>query len=146
VADTGSRSDPASAFRFTVKFDAMEPIGFSDCTGLQSEVEVLEYAEGGLNTHTWKLSGRSKQGNVTFKRGIVDKLTWEWFRKIATGDFESRNCTIYVHDPSGANDVLEFQLADAFPAKWQGPDLNANQNNLAIESMEVAHQGLTRRS
>jgi phage tail-like protein len=145
MAKTGQRLDPATAFRFTVAFDDLPPGGFSDCTGLASEVEVLEYAEGGLNTHTWKLAGRAKHGNITFKRGIVDRTLWDWFSAIATGNFKSRNCTVYVHDPSGAGDLLEFQLADAFPAKWQGPDLNASQNNLAIETMEIAHHGLTRR-
>lgn len=145
MPETGRRRDPPAGFRFTVRFDGMDPVGFSDCSGLQSEVEVQEYAEGGLNTHAWKFAGRSKQGNVTFKRGIVDKLTWDWYAAIASGDFKSRNCTVYVHDASGSEDVLEFQLADAFPVKWLGPELAANQNNLAVEAMEVAHQGLTRR-
>lgn len=145
MSKTGARLDPATAFRFTVTFDDLPPGGFSDCSGLQSEIEVQEYAEGGLNTHTWKLPGRSKQGNVTFKCGIVNKVLWDWYRAIATGDFKARNCTVYVHDPSGTSDLLEFHLADAFPVKWLGPELGAGQNNLAIETMEVAHQGFTRR-
>jgi phage tail-like protein len=145
MSKTGTRLDPVPAFRFTVTFDDLPPGGFSDCTGLQSEVEVQEYAEGGLNTHTWKFPGRSKQGNVTFKRGIVSKVLWDWYRAIATGDFKARNCSIYVHDASGSEDLIEFHLANAFPAKWLGPDLGAGQNNLAIETIEVAHQGLVRR-
>jgi len=143
---TAERLDPVPAFRFTVAFDDLPPGGFSDCTGLQSEVEVQEYAEGGLNTHTWKFAGRTKFSNVVVKRGIVDRVLWDWFNAISRGDFKSRNCTIYVHDPSGSNAVLEFQLADAFPAKWQGPELSAGQNNLAIETMEIAHHGLTRKT
>jgi phage tail-like protein len=53
--------------------------------------------------------------------------------------------TIRVHDPSGAEDVLEFQLQRAFPIKWIGPELSAAQNNVAIETIELAHQGLERR-
>ena len=145
MSRTGERLDPVPSFRFTVIFDDLPPGGFTDCTGLSSETEVQEYAEGGLNSHTWRMPGRSKQSNVSFKRGIVNKVLWDWYRKIATGDFKARNCTIVVHDPSGGDDVLEFQLADAFPVKWLGPELAASQNNLAIEVMEVAHQGLTRR-
>jgi len=145
MSKTGARLDPVPAYRFTVAFDDLPPVGFSDCTGLQSEVEVLEYAEGGLNTHTWKLAGRAKHGNVSLKRGIVDRVLWDWFDSIASGDFRARNCTIYVHDPSGTDDVLEFQLTDAFPAKWQGPELSAGQNNLAVESLEIAHHGLARK-
>ncbi len=144
MSKTGTRLDPVPAFRFTVAFDNLPPGGFSDCNGLQSEVEVQEYAEGGLNSHTWKFAGRSKQGNVTFKRGIVNKVLWDWYSGITNGNFRSRNCTIYVHDPSGSQDVLQFQLTDAFPAKWIGPELGAGQNNLAIETLEVAHQGFTR--
>jgi len=144
MSRTATRDDPAPAFRFTVTFEDFAPVGFSDCTGLQSEIEVYEYVEGGLNTHTWKLPGRSKLGNVTFKRGIVNKALWDWYRAIVEGKFRARNCTIYVHDASGSEDLLEFQLVDAFPAKWQGPELSAGQNNLAIETMEVAHQGLIR--
>jgi phage tail-like protein len=144
MSKTGARLDPIPSFRFTVAFDD-PPGGFTDCSGLQSETEVQEYAEGGLNSHTWRFPGRSKQSNVTLKRGIVSKVLWDWYRQIITGDFKARNCTILVHDPSGGDDVLEFQLADAFPIKWVGPELAAGQNNLAIETIEVAHQGLTRR-
>jgi phage tail-like protein len=145
MSDSAARRDPAPAFRFTVTFDDLPPGGFSDCSGLQSETEVQEYAEGGLNTHTWKLPGRTKQGNVTFKRGIVNRVLWDWHRAIAEGNFKSRNCTILVHDQSGAADILEFQLVDAFPTKWIGPELAAGQTNLALETLEVAHQGLKRK-
>jgi phage tail-like protein len=145
MPETGARHDPVPSFRFTVAFDDLPPGGFTDCTGLQSETEVLEYAEGGLNLHTWKFHGRSKQPNVVFKRGIVNKVLYDWYLAVASGDFKSRNCTILVQDPSGSEEVLEFQLADAFPAKWNGPELAAGQNNLALESLEVAHQGMTRR-
>lgn len=145
MSKTGARLDPIPSFRFTVVFDDLPPGGFTDCSGLQSETEVQEYAEGGLNSHTWRFPGRSKQSNVMLKRGIVSRVLWDWYRQIATGDFKARNCTILVHDPSGGDDVLEFQLADAFPIKWVGPELAAGQNNLAIETIEVAHQGLTRR-
>jgi phage tail-like protein len=142
---SGDRVDPVPSFRFTVAFDNLPCGGFSECSGLQLETEVQEYAEGGLNSHTWKLAGRTKQSNVTLKRGIVNKMLWDWHHAIAIGDYVSRNCTILVHDPSGKSDVLEFQLLDAFPVKWIGPELAAGQNNLAIETMEVAHQGLLRR-
>jgi phage tail-like protein len=142
---SGARIDPVPAFRFTVAFDDLPPGGFSDCSGLQSETEVLEYAEGGLNGHTWKLPGRSKHANVTLKHGIVNKVLWDWYLAITRGDFTARSCTILVKDPSGAGDALEFQLADAYPVKWIGPELSAGQNNLAVETVELAHQGLSRR-
>lgn len=144
MSKTDAREDPVTAFRFTVRFDDLPPGGFSDVTGLTMETEVLEYPEGGLNTHTWRLAGRAKQSNVTFKRGIVNKLLWDWYQEVANGDFRARNCTIRIQDPSGSDDRLEFKLIDAFPVKWIGPELAATQNTLAIETLEVAHQGLKR--
>jgi phage tail-like protein len=144
MSKTAARQDPVTAFRFTVRFDDLPPGGFSDCTGLTMETEVLEYAEGGLNTHTWRFSGRSKQSTVTLKRGIVNKVLWDWFEAVAGGDFKARNCTIRVQDPSGSEDLLEFRLVDSFPVKWIGPELAAGQNNLAIETLALAHQGFKR--
>lgn len=145
MSKTGARLDPAPAFRFTVTFEDLPPAGFSDCAGLTSETEVQEYAEGGLHTHTWRLPGRSKQANVTLKRGLVSKVLWDWYEAIRAGRFTARNATILIHDPSGSEDLVEFQLVDAFPVKWMGPELGALGNNLAIETLEVAHQGLLRK-
>lgn len=144
MSSTDTRRDPITAFRFTVTFDDLPPVGFSDCTGLSLETEVLEYAEGGLNTHTWRFAGRTKQTNLLLKHGLVDRLLWDWHQANANGDFRARNCTIRVQDPSGSQDLLEFDLVDAFPVKWIGPELSASGNTLAIETLELAHQGLKR--
>jgi phage tail-like protein len=144
LAESGSRKDPIPSFRFTVSFEDLPPSGFSDCTGLTNETEVQDFREGGLNTHTWKFATRTKQSNLTLKRGIVNKLLWDWYQDMVNGKMKFRNATIIVHDPSGSEDVLEFQIKQAFPIKWVGPDLSASQNNLAVESVEFAHQGLER--
>lgn len=138
------RNDPATAFRFTVRFDDLPPGGFSDCSGLTVETEVQDFREGGLNTHTWKFVTRSKQSNLTLKRGIVNRVLWQWYDDIVNGKMQFRNGTILVHDPSGEKDALEFQIIQAFPVKWAGSDLSAAQNNLAVETVEFAHQGLQR--
>lgn len=145
MSETGGRNDPFSAFRFTVTFDDLPPGGFSDCTGLQMDTEVQDYAEGGLNTHAWRFVTRSKQVNLTLKRGIVNKVLWDWYHDISIGKMIFRNGTIAVMDSSGGTPVLEFQIIQAFPIKWSGPELNAAQNNLAVETLELAHQGLERR-
>jgi phage tail-like protein len=144
VTDSGNRIDPVPSFRFTVRFDGLQPVGFSDCTGLTLETEVQDYHEGGLNTHSWKFVTRNKQGNLTLKRGIVDGVMWNWYLAITNGAIQSRNATITIQDPSGGDDVMEFQALQAFPVKWVGPDLSASQNNLAVETLEFAHQGLQR--
>lgn len=143
MADTGNRSDPIPSFRFTVRFDSLQPVGFTDCTGLQLETEVQDYHEGGLNTHSWKFATRTKQGYLSLKHGIVDGVMWGWYLAIMRGDMQFRNGAITVQDPGG-QDAMEFQVLQAFPVKWVGPDLSASQNNLAVETLEFAHQGLLR--
>lgn len=144
MAEPGARNDPFTAFRFTVRFDDLPPGGFSDCAGLTVETEVQDFREGGLNTHTWKFATRTKQSNLTLKRGIVNRVLWQWFDDIVNGKMKFRNGTILVHDPAGERDVLEYQVVQAFPVKWAGSDLSAAQNNLAVETVEFAHQGLLR--
>ena len=144
MPESGARNDPTPSFRFTVRFDNFPPGGFSDCTGLTMETEVQDYREGGVNTHVWKFATRSKQMNITFKRGIVNKNLWDWYQNINRGNMQFRNGSILVHDPSGENDLIEFQILQAFPIKWTGPDLAAMGNALAVESVEFAHQGLQR--
>jgi phage tail-like protein len=144
MADPAARLDPIPTFRFTVRFDGVPPGGFSDCSGLQMETEVQEYHEGGVNTHTWKFATRTKQANLVLKRGIVDRVMWTWYQAIAWGSMQFRNGTVSVLDPSGAAEAIEFQILLAFPVKWVGPDLSAGQNNLAVETIELAHQGFVR--
>jgi phage tail-like protein len=145
VPSAATRNDPFPAFRFTITFDDLPPGGFSDCAGLQMETEVHEHMEGGVNSHSWKFATRSKQANLTLKRGIVNKVLWDWYHDITNGTMKFRNATILVLDPSGSNQLLEFQVTQAFPVKWVGPELSAAQNNLAVEAVEFAHQGLDRR-
>lgn len=144
MPEPGSRNDPVTTFRFTVRFDDLPPGGFSDCSGLQVETEVQDFREGGLNTHTWKFVTRTKQSNLILKRGIVNKVLWQWYDDIVNGKMQFRNGTIIVHDPTGEKDALEYQIIQAFPVKWAGSDLSAMQNNLAVETIEFAHQGLQR--
>ena len=141
----GVRLDPFSAFRFMVLFDDLPPGGFSECSGLQVDTEVQDFNEGGLNTHSWKFFTRSKQSNLVLKRGIVSPILWDWYSSLRQGKMIFRNISVLVFDNSGNIPVMEFQAQQAFPVKWIGPDLNAMQNNLAVETLELAHQGLDRR-
>ncbi len=144
MAETGARNDPFFAFRFEVRIDRLPIAGFSDCTGLSLETEIKDYPEGGLNTHLLKFPGRIKQSNITLKRGIAGKELWDWFDELNQGVVEFRNGSILVKDPAGDEDLGEWQFQDAFLTKWQGPELSATQNNVAVETLELCHQGLKR--
>jgi phage tail-like protein len=69
---------------------------------------------------------------------------WDWYYDLTRGDIRFRNGSVVVRDPSGDNVVMEWQFRDAFPSKWLGPELNATQNSVAIETLEICHQGLER--
>jgi phage tail-like protein len=146
VSETAARKDPFPAFRFEVKLDDISVAGFSECSGLQQEIEVQDYPEGGLNTFVRKFAGRAKQTNLQLKRGIVDREMWNWYYDLTQGRMRFRNGSIRVRDPGGQQVVMEWQFRDAFPCKWVGPDLNATQNNVAVETMELCLQGLERRT
>jgi phage tail-like protein len=145
MAQSGARDDPFPAFRFEVVMDDMPVSGFSDCSGLQLELDVFDYQEGGLNAFVLKFPGRTKQTNITLKRGIVDRRMWDWFYDLTQGIVRFRNGSIVVRDPSGSSVAMEWRFSRAFPTKWVGPELNANQNSVAVETLELCHQGLERR-
>ncbi|MEV6304242.1 phage tail protein [Actinoplanes sp. NPDC051861] len=146
MASTGARVDPALAFRFEIRLDGLAAGGFSECAGLQAETEVHDYPEGGLNTHVHRFVTRTKHGNLTLRRGVVDRALWDWYAGIIGGLVVRRNGSVLVRDPSGASVVAEWQFRRAFVCKWTGPDLNATQNAVAVETFELCHEGLDRRS
>ncbi len=145
MPSTASRDDPFLAFRFEITLDDLAVGGFQECSGLQLETEIKEYSEGGLNATLRKFPTRTKQSNITLKRGIVDRALWDWYYDLTQGTVRFRNGSIIVRDPAGEAVVLEWQFRAAFPTKWTGPDLNALQGQVAVETFELCHQGLERR-
>lgn len=146
MAETGDRNDPFVAFRFEVRIDGLAAGGFSECGGLQIETEVEEYAEGGLNTHTHKFPGRSKQTNLTLKQGVVGRVMYDWYLDLVNGNVRRKSGSVLVRDPGAGQVLAEWQFDDAFPSKWTGPELNATQSNVAVETFELCHRGLRRRT
>ena len=136
----GRSPDPAPALRFLVKIGT-EPIGrFHDCSGIQVEYETLEWPEGGENRFVHKLRGRAKYQNLTLKRGIThEKNLIQWFRDCAD---RTKRFSVTVEMLAGdLKPVRRFSFDNAYPVKWVGPNLNAGQNNPAVETLEIAHQG-----
>ena len=81
---------------------------------------------------------------LTLRRGIVDRAIWDWYDAILQGNFTRRNGSISVLDEAGASPVVQWEFRGAFPSNWRGPELNAAQSNVAVETFELTHQGLTR--
>ena len=143
----GIRADPYQVFNFFVEIEGILAGGFSDCTGLQVETEVQDYAEGGLNDYVHRFRGRTKYPPLVLKHGLtmIDGL-WQWHQDVAVnGQVDRKNGTIYLLNRMRIP-VLWWDFKNAFPTKWTGPDLRANSSEVAIESVELSHQGLSRPS
>lgn len=128
--------------RFYVEIDHKTVAVFTEVAGLQLELEVLEYQEGGENAFVHRLPGRMKVGNLTLKRGLIRSSEfYDWFLALARGEIDRRNVSVYLYDPKGET-VATWEFAKAYPVKWIGPQLTADGKVAAIETLELAHQGL----
>ena len=91
-----------------------------------------------------KEKGVGRKVNLTLKRGIVDREMYDWHERLMAGLVELRNGTVEMLGGDGRQVTASWIVHGAFPCKWNGPDLNATQNSVAVEAMELCHQGLER--
>jgi len=137
----GTRSDPYQGAHFFVEIDGVDHGGFTECTGLQAEVEVTEQREGGNNAFVHKLPGRVKHSNVTLKWGSTDSdALWSWFQDVARGKVERKDVSVVLYNTT-QEEVRRWNLREAYPVKWSGPAFNAGAAAAAIETLELAHHG-----
>ena len=116
---------------------------FTQVTGFSSQVDVLEYAEGGQNTFVHRLPTRTKQGNITLKRGVItsDKTLVDWYQKTVV---QAQPVTLVITLKDTADKPIRtWNFVNAYPIKWTGGDLNAGGTEFLTESLEVAHNGFT---
>lgn len=140
---SGTRpDDPFSAFRFQVEIEGLLAGGFSECSGLDLETEVFEYAEGGVNEYLHKFPTRVRQGVIVLRRGIVSPLLWDWYAESRPGRIRLKSGSIVVPDDSGEF-WLTWRFDRGWPRKVQGPELDAGADRVAFESVEIAHHGLS---
>ena len=150
--------NPLRGFRFQVDFKEQmltnETEGgevvlcsgaFAECSGLEATMEPKIIKEGGRNWGVAQRAGRINFGAVVLKRGLTqtDDL-WAWFNLVGEGAYAQRlNVTITMFDQSGKG-VFSWTLLKALPTKFKAPDLNARNNEIAIEELHLAHEGLSR--
>lgn len=129
-----ARVDPYKNFNFRVEIDGISVAGFSEVSGIGSEVEIIEYREGGDHV-TRKLPGLRKFSNVTLKRGMTaSRDLYNWHRALLQGTLQRRSAVIVLLDDERA-EVARWQLRDAFPQKYEGPRLSAKNSEVAIETL-----------
>lgn len=135
---------PIPKFHFQVEWGGAK-IGFTEVTGLEVSTDVIEYRDGASpEYHKIKMPGMQKFSNVTLKRGTFkgDNDFYNWWNTVALNTIERRNVTISLlnenHEP-----VVVWKIKNAWPVKVQSTDLKADGNEVAIETLELAHEGLT---
>jgi len=141
---TGVRVDPYGNFNFLVEIDGITQAAFHDVSGFDSTIDIIEHREGGENTTTRKLPGMTKFSNIVLKWGITDDhQLYDWHRDAVLGNVSRRNGSIVGLDRQG-NEVLRWNFFNAWPCKYDAPDFDAEGKDIAIETMELAHEGLER--
>ena len=141
--ETTRPRDPHLGLRFWIQIDGIEIAGFSECSGLNFETEVFEYAEGGLNTYTHKLPVRTKYSNLVLKRGMdLGQDLYRWYTSTIGGNMTRKNVSIILYGPKGGDPVKQWDFQGAYPVKWSGPDLRTDAGAVAVETLEIAHHGL----
>lgn len=148
MADDGSAQSttvwPLPKFYFQVKWDS-EVMSFQEVTGLDIQSEEIKYRHGDSPQFSViKMPGMVKVGNVTMKKGVFksDNKFWDWFNKIKMNTIKRVPVTISLLDETGAPTMV-WTLANAWPTKITSTDLKAEGNEVAIETIEIVHEGLT---
>jgi phage tail-like protein len=105
-------------------------------------MDVYEHEEGGNNGFVHQLPGRSKVGRITLKRGMTpSNELFKWCLAVAGGNIERRNVSVIMYDTAGT-EFLRWDFVKAYPIKWSGPQFAADGSAAAIETIEIAHEGL----
>jgi phage tail-like protein len=136
--------EPFAAFNFAVEIEGLVVGGFTEVQGLEVSLETTDYREGGVNTHAHKLPTTASPANLTLKHGLTASSSlWNWFDNAARGVIQRRNGTVMLLDRRQIP-VMWWNFRNAMPVRWTGPTLEARSDELAFESIELAHEGLTK--
>ena len=131
---------------FKVEIKGIPPVKegyFASVTGFSSQMDVLEYPEGGQNTFVHRLPTRVKQGNITLKRGVIsDTALLDWYQKTVV-QAQSASLQVTLLHNETMKPIRMWNFVDAFPVKWTGGDLSAASTEFLTETLEVAHSGMT---
>ena len=135
---------PLPKFHFLVQWGGTR-IGFTEVTGLDMQVEAIEYREGSSPEYSKiKMPGMKKFSNITLKRGtmLADSDFYKWINTISLNTAERRDITISLLNETHAP-VMTWTAKNSFPVKVQASDLKSDGNEVAIETLELAHEGLS---
>jgi phage tail-like protein len=137
------RDDPYGRFNFVVEIDGIARAGFSEVEGLGGEIDVVAYREGSDKTNSFRLlPGLVRYPRVVLRRGFAgDASLFGWWRAVRDGTLDRRSVSIMLLDET-RQPVARWNLRRAWPAKWEAPSLNAKASDVAIETLELVHEGI----
>lgn len=140
-------SDLLTTFSFHVELDGVDIGAFKEASGIESETEIIEYKEArGAKMIIRKVPGAMKWSEITLKKSI-DASTdlWDWRREVEEGDIDKarRHGSIVLYD-SKDNEVARWNFESGWPSKWTGADLNAGEDQVAVEEVTITHERLER--
>lgn len=140
---SGTRTDPYLDCRFAVEIESLIVAGFSDVSGLEVEIETEEYEEGGRTNYTHEFPGQTSHPNLELRRGLTDSHTFiNWVQDVTEGRIERKTVYIFLLDTQGESKV-GWECAEAYPVRYAGPELQADQGAVAMETVELTHKGLS---
>lgn len=137
----GQRVDPYKNYNFLVEINGVASAGFSSCLLPESSIEIVEYREGSDSTNAVrKLPGRTRYSNLVLKRGITASHDlWTWYENLVKGTVDRRDVTVILLDES-RNPVQKWTFRNAWPTKYETSPLHAKGGEVAIETLELAHE------
>ena len=136
---------PYRNFRFRLEIDGLDAGSFSEVSGFDATIDVVEYRAGDDPAITpTKLPGLIKYGNITLKWGSSETMVlYDWLIDITEGTIEKKIVTLTALDEEGSP-AASWRCINAWPVKYTAPDFNGTSSEVAIETIELAHEGLTR--
>ncbi|MDG0789522.1 phage tail protein [Cohnella ginsengisoli] len=138
----GNTRDVLGSFRFDVELDGMLVAGFSDVQGLESQTEYEEYREGGVNGYTHRFPKGTRFAQIVLRRGFSSSSAlWDWYDQTVRGSVTRKSGSIILYRQDG-EELCRWNFFEAYPVKWTGPALDARSSDVAIESVELVHNGI----
>jgi phage tail-like protein len=144
-----ARNDPLRNFRFRLEVGDIAQAGFSEVMIAETTIDAVDYREGTDEAHVRKLSGLTKYGNITLKWGMTFGTgaldLFKWHHDISKGQIKDKrkDVAIVVQDEAGG-DAARYVISEAWPIKYDPSDLNAKGNEVMIELLELANEGIER--
>jgi phage tail-like protein len=137
-------TDPYKGYNFRVELDGITRAGFTDCSGLDSTQTPIPYREGTDALTGRKIPGVNTYSNIVLKWGLSDdRDLFDWRQKAVDGTVQRKNGSIVLLDDKG-NEKIRWNFVNAWPTKWTGPIFSAAGTAIAVEQLDIAHEGVTR--